>query len=289
MTISFNHLGRLGYLANQMFQYAAIKGIAANNNIDYMIPEDNEMQLFDGFYMSTVTDLRGFLGDINRRDGRGAPIGCNIVMEKGFEFDEELFTNPPKNTSLYGFFQTEKYFLNVWDDLKKDFTFKDEILEPCIKFIDSINGKTTSVHLRRGDYLQNSANHHNLSDQWFENAVKQFPNDNILVFSDDIEWCKKQKMFSDDRFLFSETSDGKVVRPDGKWDSLNMDHWYDLCLQSLCDNNIISNSTFSWWGAYLNNNPDKIIISPDPKTKWFGPNNSHLDTKDIIPKTWRKL
>ena len=99
MTISFNHLGRLGYLANQMFQYAAIKGIAANNNIDYMIPEDNEMQLFDGFYMSTVTDLRGFLGDINRRDGRGAPIGCNIVMEKGFEFDEELFTNPPKNTS----------------------------------------------------------------------------------------------------------------------------------------------------------------------------------------------
>ena len=124
MTLSFNHLGRLGYLANQMFQYGAIKGIAEHNKIDYMIPHDDEMQLFDGFHMETVTDLRGFLGDVTRRDGRGAPVGCNMVAEKGFEFDEELFNNPPENTSLYGFFQTEKYFLNVWNDLQKDFILK---------------------------------------------------------------------------------------------------------------------------------------------------------------------
>jgi hypothetical protein len=86
--------------------------------------------------------------------------------------------------------------------------------------------------------------------------------------------------------MFSETEDGKIVRPDGRWDSVNMDHWYDLCLQSLCDDNIISNSTFSWWGAYLNKNLNKVVVAPDPKTKWFGPANSHLNTKDIIPQSW---
>lgn len=286
LMLAFNHLGRLGYLANQMFQYAAIKGIAANNKTEYIIPENNEMQLFDGFKMTNVTDIRGFLTTSNKHDGRGVPIDCNIVSEKGFEFDESLFNNSPQNSSLYGFFQTEKYFLNVWDELDEDFTFIDEILDPCKEFISGIEGKVVSVHIRRGDYLQNSANHFNLTNEWFEESVSKFPNHNVLVFSDDIEWCKNQSIFSDDRFMFSETSDGKIVRPDGRWDSLNMDHWYDLCLQSLCDDNIISNSTFSWWAAYLNRNPNKVIISPDPKTKWFGPNNAHLNTKDVIPESW---
>ena len=113
MTLSFNHLGRLGFLANQMFQYAAIKGISAHNKIEYMIPVDEEMQLSRGFKMTNATQNRGFLGSLNRRDGRGSPIDCPIVSESGFEFDEYLFNNPPKNASLYGFFLSEKYFLNV--------------------------------------------------------------------------------------------------------------------------------------------------------------------------------
>ena len=191
--IGFNHLGRLGYLANQMFQYAAIKGIAGHNNIDYMIPEDREMQLSQGFKMTTATKIRGFIGSMNRRDQRGAPVDCRIIQESGFEFDERLFNNPPENTSLYGFFQTEKYFLNVWDKLQEDFTFTDEILDPCKEFISEIDGKTVSLHIRRGDYLQNSANHFNLSDEWFEEAVSMFPDHKVLVFSDDISWCKKTK------------------------------------------------------------------------------------------------
>jgi hypothetical protein len=284
--LSFNHLGRLGYLANQMFQYAAIKGIAAQNNIDYMIPKNNEMQLFDGFKMTHSTNIRGFLGPTHLRDGRGAPVSCNIISEKGFEFDENLFNNPPKEASLYGFFQTEKYFLNVWNELQEDFTFIDEILDPCKEFISGIDGKIVSIHVRRGDYLQNSANHFNLSNEWFEQALLKFPDHTVLVFSDDINWCKNQSMFSGDRFMFSETKDGKVVTSDGRWSSANVDHWYDLCLQTLCDDNIISNSTFSWWGAYLNKNPNKVVVSPDPKTKWFGPANAHLNTKDIVPQSW---
>jgi hypothetical protein len=284
--LAFNHLGRLGYLANQMFQYAAIKGIAAHNDVEYMIPENDEMQLFQGFKMINATNIRGFLGSTHLRDGRGAPIDCEIVSESGFEFDEKLFNSPPLNASLYGFFQSEKYFLNVWEELQEDFDFKDEILEPCKEFISNIEGKKVSLHVRRGDYLQNSLNHYNLENEWFDEVLKKYPDHTVLVFSDDISWCKNQKIFSGDRFMFSETEDGKVVTRDGRWESLNMDHWYDLCLQSLCDDNIISNSTFSWWAAYLNKNPNKIVTSPNPKTKWFGPANSHLDTKDLIPNSW---
>jgi hypothetical protein len=287
--LAFNHLGRLGYLANQMFQYAAIKGIAAYNGIEYMIPENSQMQLFEGFKMENATKHRGFLGDVSVRDGRGAPVGCNIRAESGFHFDEELFKNPPSDTSLYGFFQSEKYFSNISNEIVKDFTFKNEILEPCIEFISKVTsfyGKTVSLHIRRGDYLTNSANHYNLSLDWYQKALEKFPEHTVLIFSDDIEWCKNQSIFDADRFMFSETKDGKVVRLDGRWDSTNMDHWYDLCLQSLCDDNIISNSTFSWWAAYLNQNKEKVVVSPDPSKMWFGPNNAHLDTKDLIPSDW---
>jgi hypothetical protein len=287
--LAFNHLGRLGYLANQMFQYAAIKGIAENNNIEYMIPENSQMQLFDGFKMETATKIRGFLGDVSVLDGRGAPVGCTIRSESGFHFDEELFNNPPSETSLYGFFQSEKYFKNIKEDIVKDFTFKNEILEPCLEFISQITsfyGKTVSLHIRRGDYLTNSANHYNLTLDWYQKAIEKFPNHIVLIFSDDIEWCKNQSIFEPDRFMFSETKDGKIVRSDGRWDSSNMDHWYDLCLQSLCDDNIISNSTFSWWAAYLNKNSDKTVVSPDPSKMWFGPNNAHLNIKDLIPDSW---
>ena len=87
-----------------------IKGIAAHNNVDYMILEKEEMQLFQGFKMTTATENFGFLGDTNVRDGQGAPVACPIAMEKGFEFDEELFNNPPENASLWILFKRISIF-----------------------------------------------------------------------------------------------------------------------------------------------------------------------------------
>ena len=285
--LAFNHLGRLGFLANQMFQYAAIKGIASHNKMEYMIPEDHEMQLASGFEMKNATEIRGFLGDPRVRDGRGAPVSCQFRMEEGFHFDEELFNNPPSgDVSLYGFFQTDKYYKHIWDEVLEDFTFKPDILGPCKEFRDTVEGRVVSVHVRRGDYLQNAANHHNLSNEWFKEAMDEFDDVTYLVFSDDIEWCKTQDMFSGDNVMFSETEDGKVITRDGRWESKNMDHWYDLCIQSLCDDHIISNSTFSWWGAYLNNSKDKKVVAP---SKWFGPNNAHLKTKDLYPEGWKVI
>ena len=92
-----------------------------------------------------------------------------------------------------------------------------------------------------------------------------------------IEWCKEQEFFKPDRFIFSETTDEFA---DGQ-----RVPWTDLCLMSLCTDAIIANSSFSWWGAWLSANENKTICSPDPKI-WFGPNNSHLDTSDLIPNDW---
>ena len=83
------------------------------------------------------------------------------------------------------------------------------------------------------------------------------------------EWCKEQDLFEDDRFLVAEGNDS----------------YTDLCLMSLCTDFIIANSTFSWWGAWLSKSMNKTVCSPDPSI-WFGPNNAHLDTSDIIPEDW---
>ena len=125
-----------------------------------------------------------------------------------------------------------------------------------------------ALHIRRGDFLRNSANHHNLGLDYYEKALKYFPNRNVIVFSDDPEWCKEQELFSDDRFLIAEGNSNYV----------------DMCLMSQCDDFIIANSTFSWWGAWLAN-CGKVIA---PK-KWFGPNNAHLNTKDLYPDAWEIL
>ena len=102
---------------------------------------------------------------------------------------------------------------------------------------------------------------------YYETALKEFDsNDEILIFSDDPQWCMKQSLFDGDRFMVSETGS----------------NYMDLCLMSLCSGHIIANSSFSWWGAWLSNS--KKIVAP---SGWFsGSNNEHLDTKDIIPETW---
>lgn len=266
--IGFNNLGRLGRLGNQMFQYAALKGLSKNNCADICIPNHTipmndgignmlRTELFDSF------DLRVNIGLI---DNGHAPT----VEERFFHFDEELFLMCPDHISLNGYFQTEKYFKHIESEIRNDFTFKDEILEPCREMISSVENPI-ALHIRRTDYLMNSGNHYNLPLSYYEDALKLFDNDrNVIIFSDDPAWCEKQEIFSDDRFLISKNTDNRV----------------DLCLMTLCTDYIIANSSFSWWGAWLSSNQNKKIIAP---SKWFGPNNSHLNTKDLIPDGWQVL
>jgi hypothetical protein len=259
--IGFNHLGLLGRLGNQMFQYASLKGIAANNNYNICIPpssgkdEWREHQLFNCFNLSTINQLNIQYIDPERP----------IVAEKSFSFDEDLFNNCPDWVTIQGFFQTEKYFKHIKEEIKKDFSFREDILISSKEAISDLNSPI-SLHIRRTDYLTNP-NHTSLSLGYYENALKKFDSDKtVIIFTDDPSWAYQQPLFSDDRFVVSE----------------GQSNYMDLCLMTLCSEHIIANSSFSWWGAWLSES--EKVIAP---SGWFeGTNNSHLDTKDLIPSEW---
>ena len=268
--IGFNALGRMGRLANQMFQYASLKGIARNVGVDICIP--NHVQAVDdgiGNKLRTehfdYFDLRVNVGVLNNGY---APV----VNERHFHFDEELFDMCPDHVSLQGYFQTEKYFKHIETEIREDFVFKNEILKPCREMISSVENPL-ALHVRRTDYISNSDNHFNLPIEYYEASLQHFENDrNVIIFSDDPEWCKSQKLFSDDRFMISENTDNRV----------------DLCLMSLCNDFIIANSSYSWWGAWLSTNKNKKIIAP---VQWFGKTGYTKDhnTKDLIPDEWTRI
>lgn len=265
MTLAFNHLGVLGRLGNQMFQYAALRGIAANRGYDFAIPpsefedEWRNHQLFDVFE----------LPHLDRKNVRYLDCGhAPIVTEHTFEFDPLIFNQCPNECSLWGFYQTEKYFKHIENSIREDFTFKNEILEPCFEFISETDNPI-SLHVRRTDYIDNKANHYNLGLDYYETALKLFDsNRQVLVFSDDPSWCKNQKLFTDDRFVISESHYNAI----------------DLCLMSQCKSHIIANSSFSWWGAWLSGSSD--VVSPK---KWFGPANQDKSLNDLIPENWKSI
>ena len=267
--LAFNHLGQLGRLGNQMFQYASLRGIARNRGYGFCVPNHDivvndpfgfrmRIELFYPFEMTHVSSE-----NMRMMDRGHAPI----VKEKYFHFDEILYNMCPDEISLAGFFQSEKYFKNIENEIREDFTFKDDILDPCKEMIESV-GDALSLHVRRTDYLKNP-NHTALEINYYEKALDQFDSDlPVIIFSDDPEWCGEQEIFSGDRFMISESGDQYV----------------DMCLMSLCKYHIIANSSFSWWGAWLSGHDN--VVAP---LKWFAENNDDKDTKDLIPERWSRV
>jgi hypothetical protein len=266
--LAFNHLGKLGQLGNQMFQFAAIKGIANKIGSDFVIPNHKEVvldslgnrlriELFDAFDLK----LSNF-GMLNLSHDA-------YIQESKFEFDEKFFNlNASDNLSLVGFFQTEKYFKHIESEIREDFSFQEKYITECVDIVEQFDNPI-ALHIRRGDFLINSANHANLSLGYYEEALRCFDSDRqVIIFSDDAEWCKEQKLFEDDRFLVSEGNGP----------------YHDLYLMSKCSDFIIANSTFSWWGAWLANTGK--VIAP---SVWFGPNNSDKNTVDLYCDGWIKI
>jgi hypothetical protein len=255
--LTHNTLGRNGRLGNQMFQYASTKGIAVNGGHDYQIPSSGH-SLFEAF------ELHGIEDHIN-------PIqGLQTFNERFFHFDQDFFSEQVDDRDLFGYFQTEKYFKHIEQSIRKDFKFKDSIVENVSPIMQSLIGmKVFSIHFRRTDYLQYADAHPVPSYEYYAEAIEKFDSYDLgFVFSDDIEWCMNLDLLNTGKFIFSNNS-----------------NYEDMYLMSQCDGHILANSSFSWWGAWLNNNPNKRVTVPQI---WFGPKLSN-DTKDLIPLDWNVI
>ena len=280
--IGYNLIASPGRLANQMFKYAALKGIANNMGYEYCLPpsypmiEKNKLiykvatryiykknkhnhKLFSPFKMGSLQKSQ--ITYLSSND---------LIQEKSFEFDNEIFNNCPDNINIWGFFQSEKYFSNVRESLLSDFTFKEKYKKKSIHELSRFENPV-SIHVRRTDYLTNE-NHSPLGIEYYDSAISHFPIDRtFLIFTDDINWVKNQDIFNKKNMnIMSEIFNNKFL---------------DLCAMTLCQDHIIANSSFSWWGAWLSQQ-DKIIA---PRN-WFKDSKlEHLNTKDLIPNGWVKV
>lgn len=247
-----------GGLGNQMFQISAAYSLSRTINTTCE---------FD--FNQCYTPNQGNTS-INYQDNLFSKIKNSHINYKDLDsyFEPKFsYTEIPliDNQCLYGFFQSEKYFINHSYEIRElfDTTINDQISY----FLNDLtnNGKPiTTIHVRRGDYLYKSDYHSVCSLEYYKNAMNVINNNKYIIISDDLEWCKEN--FKGDKFIFSPFNN-------------EID---DLKLMVYSNNVIMSNSSFSWWGSYLNKNKHKIIVSPK---QWFGPYGPS-EIIDIIPNEW---
>ena len=286
MAISFQGLGNEGRLGNQMFQYAFVRGVAANRGFDWVIPGPDADRL-DNYGLFEAFELYGCLPR-----NQGEPFFHKQEVYRDMAFNEKIYNECEDNTNFSGNFQTEYYFESIAADIRYDFTFKKEYLEPCTEFIEENGGQDNNIflHVRRGNpnvtgrrgekwsYQMVQEYHPICKKEYYIEALSKFPEDkNVIVVSDTIDWCKKQDWLQGDRFLFSDASyeefgDGASVP------------YIDLCLMTLCGGGIIANSSLSWWGAWLAKS-EKIIA---PKN-WFGGDCVNKSVSDMEFGDWTWL
>lgn len=273
--ITYSRIGHFGRLGNQLFQFAATYGISKKLGYEVKFPIDNVTdaitELFqDGIVRDVYFDLPK-LFDIPKE--LLAPKS-DILKNLSYKYSEPHFHYSGDSllikdgTDLQGYYQSDKYFAEVEDSLRSVLKFKPEIIRAAKKVYPVVEGEIISIHVRRGDYVALNSFHPTCSPDYYAEAAQHFVDSNchFMIFSDDIEYCKQ---------AFGES--------DNIHYSIGNDQFVDLCLMSMCDHNIIANSSFSWWGAWLNPNENKKVIAPK---KWFGPAYSHYNINDLFCKNW---
>jgi hypothetical protein len=259
--ISFTTIGIpqiTGYLGNNMFQYAFLRSKAHQLGVPYSLPNwkgENIFELNEG-------DDRLFSGK-----------GCNQYTEPanntGYNSNTESIQD---NTEVFGYFQTEKYFhpnVKKWLEFKKD--IKDE-LDKKYSHVDFNN--STSIHLRLGDYLSFKHVFCIQEPKYYDDAMNELGIKDVLVFTNDHENAKKILSPLNANFIW-------MSDPANTKQNHNKDY-EDLYLMTKCRNNIIANSSYSWWGAYLNKHEDKKIVAPK---RWFNPTGPIINN-DIYCRDW---
>jgi hypothetical protein len=257
--ISVNTMGGLG---NVLFQISVAYSVSLRDNMTLIVDSNNHHGAHYGISKYTNNILRNL-------NFSNTHLNFPIFGENGHHYNEIPKFN--SNVKLNGYFQSEKYFKQYRNEIINLFSPTNEIVSKLTdKYGNILNGVTTSIHIRRGDYLGLTNYHPVLPINYYEESVNLVgKNTNFLIFSDDIEWCETNFDFIPNKIFIKDIED-----------------FEELYLMSMCSNNIIANSTFSWWGAWLNQNKNKIVISP--KT-WFGQSLSNLETTDIYCENWVKI
>jgi len=249
--VTCTRLGR-SRLGNQMFQYAMLRGIAAKRGFEVALPSGRHISLWKFNLIS------------ERRNGKHS--ACHVYSEKEFSFSfNPIVFEQPDDTDFDGFFQSEKYFKHIESEIRSTFVFsKQDIAEVYANNGLKDNRPLVGVHVRQGDYI-NHPRFAQLGVGYFQNAMSLFPNATFVVISNGMPWC--QQNIKGDQIKFFQGSSPFV----------------DMAAMTICDHNIISNSTFGWWGAWLNPSPSKRVVRP---SKWWGPRWPHLEDRDICPDSW---
>lgn len=289
----------MGGMGNQLFQYAAGKAVSIKKGKEFKLdvsgyenqdaiitPRSYALNVFNiEEKFSSAGEVGNFLRNKDRK--RAGFFGkfllkffdkneAEYFVEPRFTFNSEVF-DFEEPLYLEGYWQTEKYFKDVADVIRNEFTLKDEYFVDGKEITQKIKScGAVSLHIRRGDYVTSATTnkfHGICSLDYYEKAIKYIAdsvkNPYFFVFSDDIEWVKQNL---------------KINHPVEYVSDRVLKDYEELILMSYCKHNIIANSSFSWWGAWLNSNPEKIVIAPK---QWFA--DASVDTSDVVPESWIRI
>ncbi|HIB85485.1 MAG TPA: alpha-1,2-fucosyltransferase [Chromatiaceae bacterium] len=280
-----------GRLGNQMFQYATGRSLAARLNtsveIEGFAPDSSHksrIEIIDAFQLQTTlhsVKSKSGLKWRSRIARMGLPVrmrGLPMYVEPHFHYDPR-FENIDGGRYLLGGWLSPRYFDGIRRELLEDFSLKHPLSQNATRVKESISEASCaiSIHVRRGDYIENARTLARLGiceRGYYSDAIdliqKMYPDSQYYVFSDEPERARKELEGLNNLSFVSNNSQEE-----------------DLYLMSSCQHNIIANSTYSWWAAWLNENPEKSVIAP---RQWFGPAlQSANDTRDLFPENWRLI
>jgi hypothetical protein len=288
-----------GGLGNQLFQYALGRTLSLRkktglkfdvSSLEKNVPEITKREYALSVFaiqenFATEKEIAKFQ-KYKRKPGRKWFLYNKLIadnkkyfQEQQFHFDKKVF-DISNDCYLEGWWQTEKYFKDIEDTIRKEIVVKIPLSGKNSEMAENISSSNSvALHIRRGDYISNPQNidyFGNLGPNYYKKAVEiiaeKFPNPHLFVFSDDHDWVKKNIVLP---YLTTYVDHNDTDK-----------NYEDLRLMSMCKHFVIANSSFSWWGAWLAQNPNKIVIGPK---KWFNNVKKNVKTDDIMPEEWTRI
>jgi hypothetical protein len=291
-----------GGLGNQLFQFAAGFALSQHLHVEYKLDPYTytkhkyrklELGHFNiPFELASPTELDSYVGKgkliryLNKRENY---LRCpKVVAQPHYHFYDDFFSLPA-DIYLSGYWQSEKYFQNVSNQIVDMYQPKERLDSKNLELIQQLDEcNSIAIHVRRGDYTSGtySGFFGGLTNDYYQDAVKliyeRVSNPSFFIFSDNPEWCRKNLNIKEAVYVDHNKGDGS---------------YKDLVLMSKAKHNVIANSTFSWWGAWLNQNASKLVVAPK---QWFQKSyndqpgaaiygSRYYNTKDLIPETWLKV